>query len=155
MFAIGTKAADFALPNQDGTEIALRDLGGKWVVVYFYPKDNTSGCTKEACDFSATLNEFEKAGAFVIGISPDSVKSHQNFTAKQNLTHTLLSDEEKTTLSAYGVWQQKSMYGRTYMGVARTTYLIAPDGTVAFVWERVKTTDHASAVLAKLRELKG
>ncbi|MDR0664975.1 MAG: thioredoxin-dependent thiol peroxidase [Helicobacteraceae bacterium] len=153
MTAIGSFASEFSLPNQDGVEISLRDLKGKWVVLYFYPKDNTSGCTKEACDFTANLSEFEKLGAFVIGVSPDNVKSHQSFVAKQNLAHTLLSDVEKTALEAYGVWKEKSMYGRKYMGVERTTYLIDPQGKVAFIWQKVGVTGHSEAVLAKLREL--
>ncbi|MDR1910838.1 MAG: thioredoxin-dependent thiol peroxidase, partial [Helicobacteraceae bacterium] len=153
MLATKKQAPDFSLPNQDGVEISLRDLLGKWVVLYFYPKDNTSGCTKEACDFTANLNEFEKLGAFVIGVSPDSVKSHQNFIAKQKLVHTLLSDEGKTTLETYGVWKEKSMYGRKYMGVERTTYLIDPKGAIAFIWQKVSVTGHSAAVLEKLREL--
>ncbi|MDR0747421.1 MAG: thioredoxin-dependent thiol peroxidase [Helicobacteraceae bacterium] len=153
MLKAGEKAVDFALPNQDGIEMALGDLRGKWVVLYFYPKDKTSGCTKEACDFTASLKDFEKLGAFVIGISPDSVKSHQSFAVKQNLEHTLLSDTEKTVLNAYGVWQEKSMYGRKYMGVSRTTYLIDKEGAIAFVWEKVSVTGHAGAVLEKITEL--
>jgi peroxiredoxin Q/BCP len=153
MLKAGEKAVDFALPNQDGVETALGDLCGKWVVLYFYPKDNTSGCTKEARDFTASLKDFEKLGAVVIGISPDSVKSHQNFAAKQNLEHMLFSDTGKSVLNAYGVWLEKSMYGRKYMGVSRTTYLIDKEGSVAFVWEKVSVTGHANAVLEKLKEL--
>ncbi|MDR2151206.1 MAG: thioredoxin-dependent thiol peroxidase [Helicobacteraceae bacterium] len=153
MLAVGNLAPNFTLPNQDGAEISLRDLKGKWVVLYFYPKDSTSGCTKEACDFTANLVEFEKLGAFVAGVSPDSVKSHQNFVVKQNLAHTLLSDADKTTLNAYDVWKEKSMYGRKYMGVERTTYLIDPQGKIAFVWQKVSVSGHGAAVLEKLREL--
>ncbi|GHS89532.1 peroxiredoxin [Campylobacterota bacterium] len=153
MLQTNDTAPNFALQNQDGAEISLADFRGKWVVLYFYPKDSTSGCTKEACDFSASLGEFERSGAIVLGVSPDSVKSHKNFIGKQNLAHTLLSDPDHEALEAYGVWREKSMYGRTYMGVARTTFLINPQGAIAFIWEKVSVGGHTAAVLGKLREL--
>ncbi|GHV60310.1 peroxiredoxin [Campylobacterota bacterium] len=153
MIAIGSKAAQFELPNQDDVNVALRDYAGKWVVLYFYPKDNTSGCTKEACEFTSNLKAFEALGAAVIGVSPDSVKSHLGFMIKHNLVHTLLSDTDKTALASYGVWQEKSMYGRKYLGVLRTTYLITPDGVVAARWDKVTVTGHAENVLKKLKEL--
>jgi len=155
MLEIGQKAPDFCLPNQDSEEICLRDLRGSWVVLYFYPKDNTPGCTTEALDFSAHLSEFEALGATVLGVSPDSVKKHQNFIAKKELKVTLLSDEEKEVLEKYGVWQLKKNYGREYMGVVRTTYLIDPDGNVAYVWPKVRVKGHVEAVREKLEELTG
>jgi len=155
MLEIGQKAPDFCLPNQDSEEICLRDLRGSWVVLYFYPKDNTPGCTTEALDFSAHLSEFEVLGATVLGVSPDSIKKHQNFIAKKELKVTLLSDEDKEVLEKYGVWQLKKNYGREYMGVVRTTYLIDPDGTIAYVWPKVRVKGHVEAVREKLEELTG
>ena len=155
MLEIGQKAPDFCLPNQDSEEICLRDLRGSWVVLYFYPKDNTPGCTTEALDFSAHLSEFEALGATVLGVSPDSVKKHQNFIAKKELKVTLLSDEDKEVLEKYGVWQLKKNYGREYMGVVRTTYLIDPDGNIAYVWPKVRVKGHVEAVREKLEELTG
>jgi len=149
------KAPDFCLPNQDMEEICLRDLRGSWVVLYFYPKDNTPGCTTEACDFTEALPDFTDLGATILGVSPDSPKKHQNFIAKKDLKITLLSDEDKAVLQAYGVWQLKKNYGREYMGVVRSTYLIDPDGNVAYVWEKVRVKGHVEAVKQKLAELKG
>jgi peroxiredoxin Q/BCP len=154
MIEIGQKAPEFCLPNQDNEEICLRDLRGSWIVLYFYPKDNTPGCTTEACDFTEALPDFTDLGAAILGVSPDSVKKHQNFIAKKELKITLLSDEEKEVLQAYGVWQLKKNYGREYMGVVRTTYLIDPDGTVAYVWPKVRVKGHVEAVKEKLAELK-
>ncbi len=153
MIEIGHKAPEFCLPNQDNEEICLRDLRGTWVVLYFYPKDNTPGCTTEACDFTEALPDFTDLGATILGVSPDSVKRHQNFIAKKDLKITLLSDEEKEVLQAYGVWQLKKNYGREYMGVVRSTYLIDPDGNVAAVWEKVRVKGHVEAVMAKLEAL--
>lgn len=150
---IGSKAPEFCLPNQDSVEICLRDLAGKWVVLYFYPKDNTPGCTTEACDFSANLPQFEGLNATVLGVSPDSVASHEKFVSKKDLTITLLSDEDKKVCEAYGVWQMKKMCGKEYMGVVRTTYLISPDGKVAHRWDNVKVKEHAKKVQEKLQEL--
>ena len=150
---IGEKAPEFCLPNQDSEEVCLRDLQGSWVVLYFYPKDSTPGCTTEALDFTAHLGEFESLGATVLGISPDSVKRHQNFIAKKELKVTLLADEEKEVCQAYGVWQLKKNYGREYMGVVRSTFLIDPDGIVRAKWEKVRVKGHVEAVLEKLEEL--
>lgn len=144
----GDLAPDFELPAEDGTTLSLKDYSGKKVVLYFYPKDNTEGCTIEAVDFSRLKPDFEAAGAVVIGVSPDSVKKHKNFVAKHGLTIALASDESTEMLQHYGVWQEKSMYGRKYMGVARTTYLIGPDGRILKTWESVKVKGHAEEVLA-------
>jgi len=150
---VGEKAPEFCLPNQDNEEVCLRDLAGSWVVLYFYPKDNTPGCTTEALDFTAHLGEFEALGATVLGVSPDSVKKHQNFIAKKELKVTLLADEEKEVCQAYGVWQLKKNYGREYMGVVRSTFLIDPDGIIRAKWEKVRVKGHVEAVLEKLKEL--
>ena len=128
-------------------------MQGSWVVLYFYPKDNTPGCTTEALDFTAHLEEFQALGATVLGVSPDSVKKHQNFIAKKELKVTLLSDEEKEVCQAYGVWQLKKNYGREYMGVVRSTFLIDPDGIIRATWEKVRVKGHVEEVLNKLREL--
>ncbi|MEJ8307720.1 thioredoxin-dependent thiol peroxidase [Agrobacterium larrymoorei] len=150
---IGDEAPDFRLPRNGGGDISLSELKGKAVVLYFYPKDDTSGCTTEAIDFSALGAEFEAANAVVIGISPDSVKSHDKFAAKHSLTVMLAADEDKSALEAYGVWKEKSMYGKKYMGVERTTFLIAPDGKIAKIWSKVKVPGHAQAVLDEAKAL--
>ena len=152
---VGEKAPQFCLPNQDSEEVCLRDLQGSWVVLYFYPKDNTPGCTTEALDFTAHLNDFQALGATVLGVSPDSVRKHQNFIAKKELKVTLLADEEKEVCQAYGVWQLKKNYGREYMGVVRSTFIIDPDGKIAEKWEKVRVKGHVEEVLNKLRELVG
>ncbi len=152
MIEIGEKAVEFCLPNQDEVEICLRDLKGKWIVLYFYPKDNTPGCATEACDFTENLSYFEELNAVVFGISPDSPKKHRNFIAKKNLKITLLSDEDKKVLNEYGVWQLKKMYGREYMGVVRTTYLIDPDGNVAKRWDKVKVKGHVEQVKEAIKQ---
>ncbi|KVK49561.1 alkyl hydroperoxide reductase [Agrobacterium sp. TS43] len=131
----------------------MSKLQGKAVILYFYPKDDTSGCTAEAIDFSALGGEFEAANAVVIGISPDSVKSHDKFAAKHSLSVMLASDEERKVLEAYGVWKEKSMYGKKYMGVERTTVLVAPDGKIAEIWNKVKVAGHAQAVLEAVKKL--
>ena len=154
MLEVGQKAPDFCLPNQDSEEICLRDLQGSWVVLYFYPKDNTPGCTTEALDFTALKEEFEKEGAIILGVSPDSIKRHCNFIEKKGLTITLLSDEEKEIAQKYGVWQLKKMYGKEYMGIVRSTFLINPEGNIAYIWNKVKVKNHAKEVLEKLKELK-
>ena len=148
------KAPEFCLPNQDGVEICLRDLKGKWIVLYFYPKDNTPGCTTEAKEFSELIDEFEKLGAIVIGISPDSPKKHCNFIEKHNLKVTLLSDEEKKVLKAYGAWGKKKMYGREYEGVIRSTFIIDPNGEIVKEYKNVRAKGHAKKVLEDLKELK-
>ena len=149
----GDMAPDFSLPRDGGGSVSLAEMRGSPVVLYFYPKDDTSGCTTEALAFSALADEFAKAGAKVIGLSPDPVKSHDKFVAKHGLSVILASDEDKTALSAYGVWKEKSMYGRTYMGVERSTFLIDRDGRVAAVWRKVKVAEHAEAVLKAARAL--
>ncbi len=153
MLEIGTKAPEFCLPNQDETEICLRDLGKKWIVLYFYPKDNTPGCTKEACDFTDALLDFKKLNALILGVSPDSPKKHQNFIEKKDLKITLLSDENKEISQAYGVWRLKKFMGREYMGVVRTTYIISPDKEIVAAWDKVKVKGHIEAVYEKLKEL--
>ena len=154
MLKIGDKAPDFCLPNQDSEEICLRDFAGSWVVLYFYPKDNTPGCTTEALDFTALKSEFEKEGATILGVSPDSIKRHQNFITKKELQITLLSDEDKEVAQKYGVWQLKKLYGEEYMGIVRSTFLIDPDGNIAEIWTKIKVKEHAQKVLEKLKELK-
>jgi len=149
----GQKAPDFDLPRDGGGTLKLSDLTGKKVVLYFYPKDDTSGCTAEAIDFSALKPEFEKAGTVVVGISPDSVKSHDKFKSKHGLSVELAADEERKTLEAYGVWVEKSMYGRKYMGVERSTFLIGADGKIASAWRKVKVPGHAKAVLEAAQSL--
>ncbi len=150
---IGENAPDFRLPRNGGGDVALSDLKGKKVVLYFYPKDDTSGCTAEAIDFSALGAQFEEANTVVIGISPDSVKSHDKFAAKHSLTVMLAADEEKSAAEAYGVWKEKSMYGRAYMGVERTTVLIDAEGKIAEVWNKVKVPGHVAAVLDAAKKL--
>ncbi len=153
MLEIGSRAVDFCLPNQDEIEICLRDLRGKWVILYFYPKDNTPGCTTEACDFTNNRESFEDMNGVILGVSPDSPKRHRNFIEKKELNITLLSDEEKKVLSAYDVWKLKKMYGKEYMGVVRTTYIIDPEGNIAFGWEKVRVKGHIEKVKEKLAEL--
>ncbi len=150
---IGDEAPDFRLPRNGGGDISLSDLKGKAVVLYFYPKDDTSGCTAEAIDFSALGAQFEAANTVVIGISPDSVKSHDKFAAKHSLTVMLAADEDRSALEAYGVWKEKSMYGKKYMGVERTTFLVGPDGKIAEIWNKVKVAGHAQAVLDAAKKL--
>lgn len=150
---VGAVAPDFCLPDQDEQEICLHDLRGQWVVLYFYPKDNTSGCTLEAVEFTRHLDAFAARNATVIGVSPDSPRSHRRFREKHNLQVRLLSDPEHRVLEQYGVWQKKRRYGREYWGVVRTTFLIDPDGRIAWVWPNVRVKGHVEAVLAKLAEL--
>ncbi len=152
---VGGKAPDFALSNQDGESVRLSDSSGKWMVVYFYPKDDTPGCTVEAIEFTELRKQFENENAVLLGVSPDTKAKHCKFIDKHKLGIDLLADIEKTMLSDYGVWQEKSMYGRTYMGVVRTTCLIDPKGNIAEVWTKVKAKGHAEAVLERLREIKG
>ncbi|MGQ4833922.1 MAG: thioredoxin-dependent thiol peroxidase [Candidatus Asgardarchaeia archaeon] len=150
---VGDIAPDFCLPNQDEKQTCLKDFRGKWVILYFYPKDNTSGCTREAIDFTEHLNEFTELNAVVLGISPDSVKSHQRFIEKHGLKVTLLSDLEHKVLEAYGVWQLKKMYGREYYGVVRSTFIIDPNGKIAHIWRKVKVKGHVDEVKKVLEEL--
>ncbi|GGA81638.1 peroxiredoxin [Brucella endophytica] len=144
---IGDIAPDFSLPRDGGESITLSTLRGKPVVLYFYPKDDTSGCTQEAIEFSRLKGDFDKIGVRVIGMSPDSVKKHDKFKTKHELDVELVSDEDKNVLETYGVWVEKSMYGRKYMGVERTTFLIGPDGKIRKVWRKVKVPGHAAEVL--------
>ncbi|MEO1130516.1 MAG: thioredoxin-dependent thiol peroxidase [Planctomycetota bacterium] len=144
---IGKKAPAFTLTDQHGEKHALKDYAGQMVVLYFYPKDDTSGCTKQACQFRDALPDFEGADAVVLGVSPQDVKSKEKFAGKHELNFPILADDDATICEKYGVWQEKSMYGRTYMGVVRTTYLIGPDGKVMQRWDKVKVPDHAAKVL--------
>ena len=143
----GDRAPDFSLPSDDGTSIALKDFRGKNVVLYFYPKDDTSGCTKEAIGFTEALKDFATLDAVVLGASRDSVAKHQKFKDKHDLGVTLISDEEGSLCSDYGVWVEKSMYGRTYMGIERATFLIDKSGKVKRVWRKVKVRGHVEEVL--------
>nr|WP_314538946.1 thioredoxin-dependent thiol peroxidase [uncultured Campylobacter sp.] len=147
---VGDKAPEFEALNQDGVKVALKDFIGKNVVLYFYPKDNTPGCTTEACEFSANYDQFIKNDTVIIGVSPDSVKSHAGFIAKQNLKHILLSDENKEISKLYGVWQVKKNYGKEYLGIVRSTFVIGKDGKIAKIYKSVKAKDHAAKVLADL-----
>lgn len=151
--AIGAKAPEFELPGNNGTMISSAAYVGKPFVVYFYPKDDTPACTTEAISFSQLLPEFEKAGAAVVGISADSVKKHDNFTKKRELTIALGSDENTEVCQSYGVWKEKSMYGKTYMGIERTTFLVDADGKIARIWPKVKVAGHAEEVLEAVRSL--
>jgi peroxiredoxin Q/BCP len=149
----GDTAPKVCLPDETGKEICLEDFKGKWVVLYFYPKDNTSGCTLEAIDFTGAVTDFKKLNAEIIGVSPDSTKSHQNFISKHDLGITLLSDPEHKTLEEYGAWQKKKLYGREYMGVVRSTYLINPEGKIEQVWPKVKVKGHVDDVKEQLSRL--
>ena len=149
----GDKAPDFKLPDDSGAVRTLKSFAGKKLVLYFYPRDNTTGCTREAVDFSGLKGAFAKASTVVVGVSPDSVASHAKFKSKHALDLELISDESKAALEAYGVWTEKSLYGRKYMGVERTTFLIAPDGKIAQVWHKVKVPGHAAVVLAAAQAL--
>ena len=153
MVEAGQPAPEFTLQDQDGEQVSLKQFKGHPVVLYFYPKDDTSGCTKEACAFRDARAEYEKAGAKVLGVSPDEVKSHRKFADKHELPFTLLADPETKVCQAYGVWKEKSMYGRTYMGVERTTFVIDRKGKVAKVFPKVKVDGHADAVLEAIKSL--
>ncbi|KND50477.1 MAG: peroxiredoxin Q/BCP [Parcubacteria bacterium C7867-007] len=150
---VGSVAPAFTLPDQDGAQHTLSEAKGKYALVYFYPKDDTGGCTKEACSLGEYFPDFSKSGAVIYGISPDSVKSHKKFAEKYNLPFTLLADPEHQAIKAYDVWGKKKFMGREYDGVYRTSFLIAPDGTIAKVYESVKPESHAQEVLNDLKEL--
>jgi peroxiredoxin Q/BCP len=152
-FDVGAKAPDFILPLDDGKEVSLNDFKGKRLILYFYPKDDTSGCTKEAIEFTAIKGELEALGCEILGVSPDSAAAHVKFKTKHNLTLALATDESKAMLGAYGVWVEKSMYGRKYMGVERTTLLIDSKGQIAQIWRKVKVPGHADAVLKAVKAL--
>jgi len=149
----GAQAPEFILPRDGGGEIGLADLRGKPVVLYFYPKDDTPGCTKQAIGFTEHADAFAGAGAVVLGVSKDPVSKHDKFRDKHGLKIALLSDEESDVCERYGVWKEKSMYGKTYMGIERSTFLIGPDGKVAKVWPKVKVPGHAEEVLAVVEAL--
>ena len=149
----GDKAPEFSATTDAGERLSLKDLKGKPVVLYFYPKDDTPGCTKQACGIRDSYEEFRRAGAMVLGVSPDPVKSHVKFIKKFELPFTLLADEDKAIANAYGVWGEKSFMGRKYMGNHRVTFLINADGRIAKIWPAVKPETHAEEVLAALREI--
>jgi peroxiredoxin Q/BCP len=152
---VGKKAPDFSLKDQDDKTTKLSEYKGKWVVLYFYPKDDTPGCTVEACDFTAGLKDFEKLDAVVLGCSPDAPETHRKFIAKYKLKIRLLSDPEHAALEKYGAWGEKNMYGKISMGVIRSTAIIDPDGKVARHWPKVRAEGHADEVRAALKELRG
>jgi peroxiredoxin Q/BCP len=149
---VGSKAPQFTLPTQDGGTVSLEDFKGKPLVLYFYPKDDTPGCTKEACGFRDDYSAFGKAGVDIVGISPDSVASHARFAEKYELPFTLLADQEHEVSEAYGVWAPKKFRGREYMGVKRTTFVIGPDGSISHVFENVKPSGHSQEILAAVSE---
>jgi peroxiredoxin Q/BCP len=153
MISAGKKAPEFCLPDKDEKEVCLKDFAGKWVVLYFYPKDNTSGCTLEAVNFSSAKDEFAKLGAEIVGVSVDSAKSHRGFADKHSLGITLLSDADRRVVAEWGVWGKKKLYGKEYEGTIRSTFLIGPDQTVRHVWEKVSVKDHVAQVLERLRAL--
>ncbi len=150
--AIGKKAPNFSLPRDGGGTISLSDYKGDYVVLYFYPKDDTSGCTQQACAFNDNLKAFSRMKAKIVGVSKDSVKRHDKFRDKYGLTFPLASDEDGTVCEDYGVWVEKSMYGRKYMGIERTTFLIGPDGKIVRIWNKVKIDGHADDVMKALKD---
>ncbi|SKC84319.1 thioredoxin-dependent thiol peroxidase [Maledivibacter halophilus] len=150
MLKIGDKAPDFTLKNEENQDIALSDFKGKKVVLYFYPKDNTPGCTKEACSFRDVYDDILEAGAVVIGISKDSVKAHKKFKDKYELPFYLLSDPEHEVIESYGVWQEKKMFGKVYMGIVRSTFIIDKDGIIEKVYPKVKPNEHGEEILKAL-----
>ena len=152
MVEINDKAPDFCLKNQNNQNVCLKDFKGKWTVVYFYPKDNSAGCTLEARNFSQNSKEFEKQNAVIIGVSPDSIDSHKKFQNNHNLTINLLSDPEHKILKEYDVWKTKKMYGREFMGVVRSTFLIDPEGKIAYIWPKVKVEGHIDDVMRIIKE---
>ena len=152
MIEINDKAPRFTLKNSDGFNIRLQNFIGKWVVLYFYPKDNTPGCTLEALAFTALKKDFDDQNAVVLGISKDSCASHQKFTEKKNLTVELLSDPDSEVQKLYGVWRPKKMMGREFLGTVRSTFLISPDGRIAKIWDNVKAKGHAEQVLEELKK---
>ncbi len=152
MLETGTKAPNFSLPDQNGEMHTLEEYRGKKVVLYFYPKDNTSGCTKQACGFGERNEAFAELNAVVVGVSKDSVKSHKNFETKYNLPFVLLSDEERAVIEAYDVWKEKKNYGKVSMGVVRTTYLIDEEGVIIYASDKVKAADNPAQMLEILKE---
>ena len=150
MLRAGDKAPDFAGTNDQGEKVALRDFRGKKVVLYFYPRDNTPGCTREACDFRESMSRLTEKGAVVLGVSPDSVSSHRKFKARFSLPFSLLSDPDHRIAEAYGAWQEKSMFGRKYMGIVRSTFVIDESGAIAEVYGKVRVKGHVDAVVESL-----
>ncbi|MEX2117792.1 MAG: thioredoxin-dependent thiol peroxidase [Bacteroidota bacterium] len=150
MLSIGDKAPEFTLPDSKGSPVQLKDFRGKNVVLYFYPRDSTPGCTKEACSFNDALASIHKKGATVLGVSADSVESHRKFADKHGLQFQLLSDPEKNVIKAYGVWQKKSLYGRTFMGIVRTTFVIDAKGKIRAVFPKVRVEGHVEEILQSL-----
>lgn len=149
----GDEAPKFELENSDGVRVSLKDFVGKKVILYFYPKDNTPGCTTEACEFSGLYDDFIDVGSVIVGVSPDDVKSHSNFAQKQSLRHILLSDTQKEVAKLYGVWQVRKNYGKEYLGIVRSTFIIDENGKIAKVYKSVKAKDHAAKVLADLAKI--
>ncbi len=154
MVEAGRQAPAFRLPDQDGEQISLSELKGQWVVLYFYPRDDTPGCTTEACEFTSVLDDFRELDAVVLGCSPDGAEAHRKFIAKHNLKVRLLSDSSHETMADYGAWGEKVLYGRKSIGVIRSTVLIDPDGNVAHYWKKVRARGHAGHVADKLRALR-
>jgi len=152
--SVGDVAPEFTALDQYEQPLSLRDYRGKWVVLYFYPKDNTSGCTRQACAFRDATQSIADAGAVVIGVSPDSVRSHRSFTEKHNLPFRLVADTDHQIAEQYGVWKEKKLYGRAYYGNERTTFIIAPDGRIAAIFPKVKVDGHVEEVLETLRTLR-
>lgn len=153
MLELGTQAPDFCLPNQDEEEICFRDVKGKWIVLYFYPKDNTPGCTTQACGFTEALPNFSALDAIILGVSPDSPKKHRNFIEKKKLGITLLADEDKELCNLFGIWQLKKFMGKEYMGVVRSTFIINPEGKIVATWTKVRVKNHVEEVRVKLEGL--
>jgi len=154
MLEIDDSVPDFCIPNQDEEEICFRDIRGRWIVLYFYPKDNTPSCTTEACGFTTSLPDFDSLGSIVLGVSPDTPKRHRNFIKKYDLKITLLADEERDLANKFGVWQRKKSFGIEYMGIVRATFIINPEGKIAHSWKNVRVKGHIEAVKEKLTELK-
>ncbi len=152
MLKVGDPLPSFAVPNQHDVIVSSDQLKGHWVVLYFYPKDNTPGCTQESCDFRDTYDQLKKLGCIVLGVSKDSPKSHTNFISKYILPFDLLSDGDGKICESFGVWVEKSMYGKKYFGIERSTFLIAPDGTIAHIWRKVSVKDHVADVVRTLTE---
>ncbi len=152
---INSPAPEFEGIIQTGKKISLSKYKGKWVILYFYPKDNTPGCTIEACNFRDDKERFAEVDAVIIGVSGDSIKAHSNFIMKHDLNFDLISDTEKTIIEQYGVWKEKSMCGKTFMGIERTTFIINPEGNIAEIFSKVKPAGHTDAVYARLLELQG
>jgi peroxiredoxin Q/BCP len=153
MVNVNEKAPDFCLKNQMQEDICLKDYQGKWVVLYFYPKDNTPGCTMEAIYFTKYEKEFQQLNTVILGISADSCESHKKFSDKNNLSLILLSDPQHTVSESYGVWNPKSFLGKSFLGISRTTFLIDPTGTIVYIWSKVKVAGHTDEVLGKLKEI--